>query len=110
MNTNPTSAQAYNRIATEILPNMYNIEMIGNNPNPNRFNGSTVPVMVTLGPNSFLVDVTVIETIIDKIQNDLKVNIFGPTEHFIGYCPTGEIFAGESLTCKIKERLIVASN
>ena len=37
MNTNPTSAQAYNRIATEILPNMYNIEMIGNNPHPNRF-------------------------------------------------------------------------
>jgi len=88
--------------------------MIGNNPNPNRFNGSTVPVMVTLGPNSFLVDVTVftpvIETIIDKIQSDLKVNIFGSTEHFIGHCPTGEIFAGESLTCNIEERLIVASN
>ena len=110
MNTNPTSAQACNRIATEILPNMYNIEMIGNNPNPNRFNGSTVPVMVTLGPNSFLVDVTVIETIIDKIQSALKVNIFGPTEHFIGHCPTCEIFAGESLTSNIEERLIVASN
>ena len=40
--TNPRSAQACNRITTEILPNMYNIEIIGNHPNPNRFNGSTV--------------------------------------------------------------------
>ena len=112
--TIPRSAQACNRITTEILPNMYNIEIIGNNPNPNRFNGSTVPVLVTLGPDSFLVDVTVstsvIENIIDNIQNDLNVNIFGPTEHFIGHCPLGEIFAGESLTCNIEERLTVASN
>ena len=112
--TIPRSAQACNRITTEILPNMYNIEIVGNHPNPNSFNGSTVPVIVTLGPDSFLVDVTVstqlIETIIDNIQSDLNVNIFGPTEHFIGHCPSGEIFAGESLTCNIEERLTVASN
>ena len=58
-----------------------------------------------IGSNIFLVDVTVftqvIETVIDKIQSDLDVNIFGPTEHFIGHCPTCEIFAGESLTCNI---------
>ena len=112
--TIPRSAQACNRITTEILPNMYNIEIIGNNPNPNRFNGSTVPVIVTLGPDVYVLDVTVstpiIETIIDKIQSDLNVNIFGPTEHFIGHCPSGEIFAGESLTCHIEERLTVASN
>jgi hypothetical protein len=112
--TNPRSAQAYNRITTEILPNMYNIEIVGNHPNPNSFNGSPVPVIVTLGPDVFLVFVTVstpvIETIIDNIQSDLNVNIFGPTEHFIGHCPSGEIFAGESLTCNIEERLTVASN
>jgi hypothetical protein len=112
--TNPTSAQACNRITTEIHPNMNNIEIIGNNSNPNRFNGSTVPVIVTLGPDSFLVDVTVstqvIETIIDNIQSDLKVNISGPTEHFIGHSPTGKIFARESLTCNIEERLTVTSN
>lgn len=112
--TIPRSAQACNRITTEILPNMYNIEIIGNNPNPNHFNGSTVHVIVILGPDSFLVDVTVstqvIETIINNIQSDLNVNIFGPTEHFIGQCPSGEIFAGESLSCNIEERLTVASN
>ena len=100
--TNPRSAQACNRITTEILPNMYNIEIIGNHPNPNSFNGSTVPVIVTLGPDVYVLDVTVstpiIDTIIDNIQSDLNVNIFGPTEHFIGHCPSGEIFAGESLT------------
>jgi hypothetical protein len=112
--TIPRSAQACNRITTEILPIIYNIEIIGNNPNPNRFNGSTIPVIVTLGPDSFLVEVTVstpvIDTIIDNIQSDLNVNIFGPTEHFIGHCSLGEIFAGESLTCNIEERLTVASN
>ena len=93
---------------------MYNIEIIGNNLNPNHFNGSSFPVIVTLAPDSFLVDVTVstqvIETIINNIQNDLNVNIFCPTEHFIGHCPLGEIFAKESLTCNIEERLVVASN
>lgn len=112
--TNPRSAQACNRITTEILSNLYNIEIIGNNPNPNSFTGSPVPVIVTLGPDSFLVEVTdstqVIEAIIDNIQSDLNVNIFGPTEHFIGHYPLGEIFAGESLTCNIEERLTVASN
>ena len=113
--TNPRSAQACNRITTEILPNIYNIDIIGNHPNPNRFNGSPVPVIVTFGrDDGFLVDVTVstrvIDTITYKIQSDLNVNIFGPTEHFIGHCPSGEIFAGESLTCNIEERLTVASN
>ena len=112
--SNPRSAQACNRITTEILPNIYNIDITGNHPNPNRFNGSPVPVIVTLGPDVFLVFVTVstqvIDTIIDNIQSDLNVNIFGPTEHFIGHCPSGEIFAGESLTCNIEERLTVASN
>ena len=112
--TIPRSAQACNRITTEILPTIYNIDITGNHPNPNRFNGSPVPVIVTLGPDVFLVFVTVstqvIDTIIDNIQSDLNVNIFGPTEHFIGHCPSGEIFAGESLTCNIEERLTVASN
>ena len=112
--TIPRSAQACNRITTEILPTIYNIDITGNHPNPNRFNGSPVPVIVTLGPDVFLVFVTVstqvINTIIDNIQSDLNVNIFGPTEHFIGHCPSGEIFAGESLTCNIEERLTVASN
>ena len=112
--SNPRSAQACNRITTEILPNIYNIDITGNHPNPNRFNGLPVPVIVTLGPDVFLVFVTVstqvIDTIIDNIQSDLNVNIFGPTEHFIGHCPSGEIFAGESLTCNIEERLTVASN
>jgi len=53
-----------------------------------------------LGPGSFLVDVTVsttiIETIIDNIQSDLNVNIFGTTEHFIGHCPVGTIFLQEN--------------
>jgi hypothetical protein len=112
--TIPRSAQACNRITTEILPTIYIIDITGNHPNPNRFNGSPVPVIVTLGPDVFLVFVTVstqvIDTIIDNIQSDLNVNIFGPTEHFIGHCPSGEIFAGESLTCNIEERLTVASN
>jgi hypothetical protein len=92
----PQSALACNRITTEILPKIDNIQIIGDHPNPNRFNGSTVPLTVTLGPGSFLVDVTVsttiIETIIDNIQSDLNVNIFGTTEHFIGHCPVGTIF------------------
>jgi hypothetical protein len=112
--TIPRSAQACNRITTEILPTIYNIDITGNHPNPNRFNGSPVPIIVTLGPDVFLMFVTVstqvINTIIDNIQSDLNVNIFGPTEHFIGHCPSGEIFAGESLTCNIEERLTVASN
>ena len=54
------------------------------------------------------VSTTIIETIIDNIQSDLNVNIFGPTEHFIGHCPVGTIFfAGESLTCNREERLTV---
>jgi hypothetical protein len=111
---NPRSAQACNRITTEILPNIYKLEIIGDHPNPNSFNGSTVPVIVTLGPDSFLVDVTVstrvIDTISDNIQRDLNVNVFVPTAHrFIGHC-SGEIFAGESLICNIKELFTVASN
>ena len=70
--TIPRSAQACNRITTEILPNMYNIEIIGNNPNPNHFNGSTVPVIVTLGPDSFLVDVTVSTQVIETIINNIE--------------------------------------
>ena len=78
--SNPRSAQACNRITTEILPNIYNIDIIGNNPNPNHFKGSTVPVIVTLVPDSYLVDVTVstqvIETIIYSYRIQYIVNIY----------------------------------
>jgi hypothetical protein len=61
--------------------------------------------MVTLGPDSFLVDVIVftqvIETIIDKIQSDLNVNIFGPTEHLKDIVLLVKFLQGESLTCII---------
>ena len=113
--SNPRSAQACNRITTEILPNIYKIEIGGQTPNPNRFNGSPVPVIVTFGrDDGFLVDVTVSTRVIDtikyKIQSDLKVNVFVPTAHrFLGHC-SGEIFAGESLICNIKELFTVASN
>ena len=113
---NPRSAQACNRITTEILPNIYNIQIVGQTSNPNRFNGSPIPVIVTFGRDDlFLVEVRVptpvIDTIVDNIQSDLNVNIFVPTAHrFMGHCPSGEILEGESLICNIKELYTVASN
>lgn len=55
------------------LPKIYNIQIIGDHPNPNRFNGSTVPLTVTLGPDSFLVDLTVSTTIIETKKTIFRV-------------------------------------
>ena len=48
--------EACNRITTEILPNGFNFDMTGENPNPDTFLGSALldPIIVTLNPGNYV--------------------------------------------------------
>ena len=97
--------------AGQITPNEFNIFVTGNNPNPSQFDGSTTPVVVTLGPGAYQVS----ETEDLSIQGAFSAvvaqfpeigGIVGPILTFSGDCDpaagTGTITAGESQTCNIE--------
>jgi len=104
--TNSASAQACARLEVEITPNEYNILVSGNNPNPSSFDGSSVPVIVTLDPGNYLVSETADATVqitIDDIAGSFNVEITNAAA-FSGDCDNGgagTIAAGESQTCNI---------
>jgi hypothetical protein len=105
------SAQACNRITAEILPNQFDIEIDGNNPNPDSFDGSIVPIIVTLEPGNFSVTIITplsVVTTINNIESALGVDISQDAD-FTGHC-RDPIVTGESLVCNIEQSFKSTSN
>jgi hypothetical protein len=107
----PGSVEACQRITTEILPNQFTIFVTGNNPNPDTFDGSTFPEIVTLDPGNYEVSETrdpMVDTIRANIERDVGILLDGPAPEFSGDCRLtssssgiGTIEEGESQVCNI---------
>ena len=95
-----------------ITPDEFTIHVTGNNPIPPSFDGSTTPVLVTLGPGDYEVTETAkasVQATVDLLNTLVpKIFVTGPTPTFSGDCEqdqmdpekaTGTIAEGDSKTC-----------
>jgi cellulose biosynthesis protein BcsQ len=108
----PQLEEACNRLLTLILPNEFDIVVTDTNPNPSQFEGSNVPVVVTLGAGNYVVTESLDQSVIDDmrtVEEEFDVEILVRTT-FTGNCnqdpnnlrqALGTIAEGESQTCNI---------
>jgi hypothetical protein len=88
------------RILADITPIDFSIQVAGNNPQPNTFNGSATGTNVTIGPGDYTVTETP-NTQVTTLLANANVNL---TTTFAGGCSptgTGTIDAGVAETCII---------
>ncbi len=115
----PEFFEVCNSIFAEISPNLFDISVTGNNPNPSNFDGPSSPLDVKLGPGNYQISETTdssVNTTISDLETSFGADISGPVSIFNGDCTkggddfaTGTIAEGEVQSCLINNAFTVES-
>jgi hypothetical protein len=117
--TGPGQEDVCSAIFAAITPNLFDITVSGNNPNPSNFEGNSTQTEVTIGQGNYQISETAdssVNTFISELEINLGADISGPQSIFNGDCTkqgndfaTGTIAEGETQACTINNAFTVES-
>lgn len=87
--TGPGQEDVCSAIFEAITPNLFDITVSGNNPNPSNFEGTITQTEVTIGPGNYQISESAdssVNTLINELETDLGADISGPQSIFNGAC------------------------
>jgi hypothetical protein len=115
----PGQEDVCSAIFAAITPNLFDITVSGNNPNPSNFEGTSTQTEVTIGPGNYQISETAdssVNTLISELETNLGADISGPQSIFNGDCTkqgndfaTGTIAEEETQDCTINNAFTVSS-
>ena len=98
-----------------ITPNLFRINVVGNNAHPDLFFGSSRGTVVTSGPGFYKVFEDDNTNLVAEAKEKLGDSVSGPLVSFTGNCKdtgieaTGTLAVGDSQSCNIDNFFIISN-